>query len=51
MPVDILLHSDEKRSDRNSLTMSLMIDCGNGDTPIEELKIVRAHGRGSPINE
>jgi hypothetical protein len=48
MPVYILLHSAKKRSDRNSLTMSLVIDCGNGDTPIEELKIVHVHGRGSP---
>jgi hypothetical protein len=43
MPVNILLHTAE-RSDRNSLTMSLMIDYGNGNTPIEELKIVRAQG-------
>jgi hypothetical protein len=48
MPVYILLHLAKKRSDRNSLTMSLVIDCGNGDTPIEELKIVHVHGRGSP---
>jgi hypothetical protein len=48
MPVNILLQSAKKRSDRNSLTMSLMIDCGNGDTPIEELKIVHVHGRGFP---
>jgi hypothetical protein len=48
MPVNILLHSAKKRSHRNSLTMSLMIDYGNGDTPIEELKIVHVLGGGSP---
>jgi hypothetical protein len=44
MPVNILLHSAKKSSHQDKLIMSLMIDYGNGDTPIEELKIVRAQG-------
>jgi hypothetical protein len=48
MPANILSYSAKKSSHQDKLTMSLMIDYGNGDTPIEELKIVHVHGREFP---